>query len=110
MNVTLFFAFVAWVVLVSCGPNGYDDGTSPEPTPSPTVTQPPAVLTWAQIQPLVQANCGRCHGVSVMAPLFTSAATFKTAAVLQAIQSGGMPKDGKISAADKATLITYLKS
>jgi hypothetical protein len=75
-------------------------------------SQPPPVATdakFAAVQPTIARACGRCHDGVKQKPKFDTPAKFKTAKVLQMIESGAMPPGGKIEGDDKDALVAYLR-
>lgn len=75
------------------------------PTPAPP---PPAAVTFDQVATIIAANCAKCHN-GTEEPAFTSAAVFRASPAKAKLVSGQMPPSpATISAADKATLLTFL--
>lgn len=90
------------LALTACGSSIKE----PEPTePAPGGGEPGK---FADVAPVVARSCGRCHNAG-QAPKINSEASFKTTKNLQLIESGRMPPGGGLPAADKATLVRFLR-
>lgn len=63
--------------------------------------------SWAEIKPIVDRECARCHN-GVKHPLTLSTeSSFKSSKAKVRIENGSMPPDRTLPAADKKSLLSY---
>lgn len=91
-------ALVLAAALIHCG-----GGSAP---PAPHV--PSGSVTWEQTNAVIQKDCAGCHNGSYQ-PSLTPSSVFLASPAKSLIESGQMPPPpSTMSAADKATLLSYL--
>ncbi len=104
MLTRLYVVFLAATGLVACG-GGEDtvvDHTAPKP--------PPVDAAFAEIAPVIAANCGKCHNGTVHPLNFADKAVFKASKAKARLTAGTMPPaPNTISDGDKAKLLAYLQ-
>lgn len=101
----IFMFIIAMVVItIACGTEKHP---SP-PSPAPTSTPPQADADWGALQPLVAANCGKCHNGTNHPLKFDSGASFKASKAKLKISNGTMPPVGALAPDVKAKMLAYL--
>jgi hypothetical protein len=97
--------------LGACGDEEKDEGEGP------VAEACTADQTWAKVaNPILEDNCRSCHGVATAEKLgdghqFTTEADVREAGhvMYELVESGEMPKGGKMAAADKQALLDWLE-
>ncbi len=103
MLITRLFIILAAVAVVRCSDGGED--TVVDHTPPP-----PVDTAFAEVQPVIAANCGKCHNGTVHPLDFSKPGVFKASKAKVRLTAGTMPPaPNTISDADKAKLLAYLQ-
>lgn len=100
---------LVFLLAFACGePRDPEVSYEPKPTQGPPA---PAALDFAaDIKPLIDANCGKCHN-GTKEPAFDTADKFKASKAKARLGAGTMPPaPATISAADKQKLLAFLGS
>lgn len=100
----LGMTFLLW----GCGSERQIEPKTPVPVPTIKPT-PGGEVTFSDVQAVTQVSCQRCHSTS---QFLKSEAAWKASDAKNRVQSGAMPPPGtpearNITAADKATLLSF---
>ena len=100
---TLILATVI-ILAAACGDGGgaYGDGGGDDGGQGP---DDPA---YAEVKPIVDRECGKCHNGSTHPLRFPNGAAFKASRAKARIANGTMPPGGGLKPDDKAALLAYL--
>lgn len=83
---------------------------SPSSGPPPVENPPPADPSFADVKPVIDRNCGKCHNGSVHPLKFDTAAKFKGSKAKARIANNTMPPAPAVmSAEDKGKLLAFLE-
>lgn len=108
-NVLKLLALVA--VCGVCLACGQKNSTTTIPADPPAKGPASSAPVFSDVAPILAAKCIPCHSQHAGTPIFESEAALRASQAKAELESGGMPEAPvTISPADKATLLSFMRS